>query len=323
MNSELLRYFDSLESLKNKDGQIHTDSVDIELLSPRSREHKVPMYTLNGQPVYIKDGNDRNTIVGLATSQMYNDIGLTTPTQYILTTAPSNRKLFTRVRNHDPRFTDTSIVTADISSIPGIESDTIDSILSREDKDSAPFRIGRYAWQFLYDSSVRAILMKYMTPEAYNDMVADSLISEVRTDIDRHFLNAFLYKKSGAKKYEGLIPIDLDNLEILKHIYIDKFTKDNFEEFLTSTYESTSLTGKHCNRAYYYRMADLKEIIDDGVVPLSSLEKLRSALSYDLPGVIEEQCKIGGFSRHKKPIISAYNRLWDFNRTELRDHLGL
>ena len=316
-------HFNSLERLKNKDDLIHTDAVDIELLSPHSREHKVPKYNINGQPVYIKDSNDRNTAVGLATSQMYNNIGLITPTPHILTTAPSNRRLFTRAKNPDPRFTNPSIVTADISSIPGVESDTIENILSREDKESAPFRIGRYAWQFLYDSSVRAILMQYMTPEAYNDMVADSLISEVRTDIDRHYLNAFLYKKAGAKKYEGFMPIDLDNLEILKHIYKDKFTEDNFEEFLASTYESTSLTGKHCNRAYFYRIADLKEIIDDGVVPLSSLEKLRAALSYDLPGAIEKQCKNSFFSKHKKPIVSAYDRLWDFNRTELRDHLSL
>ena len=279
MNSELLSYFNSLERLKNKDGLIHTDSVEIELLSPRSREQKVPKYNINGQPVYIKDSNDRNTVVGLATSQMYNDIGLITPTQHILTTAPSHRRLFARVKNLDSRFTDPSIVTADLSSIPGIDCDTVENILSREDKESAPFRMGRYAWQFLYESSVRAILMQYMTPEVYNDMVADSLISEIRTDIDRHYLNAFLYKKSGAPKYEGFIPIDLDNLEILKHIFKDKFTKDNFEEFLASTYESTSLTGKHCNRAYLYRIADLKEIIDDGVVPLSSLEKLRAALS--------------------------------------------
>lgn len=324
MQSEVMEYFSSLDKFKSKkDGLIHTDSVKIELLSPRTIHKKVPLNTINGQPAYIKDSNSINSAVGIATSEMYRDIGFVTPNQYILTTAPSHRKLFSRAKAHDPRFSALSIITADISAIPNIESDLIDNIISERDKNSAPFRLGRYAWQFLYDPDVRAIMLEYMTPETFNEMIGDSLVAEVRTDIDRHFQNAFLYKRTGKKKYEGFIPIDLDNLELLKHIYGKQFTKDNFEEFLASTYESTAVTGKHCNRAYMYRIADLKEIIDDGVIPPASLAKLKSALEYDLPSTVDKHSRLREFSKQRKPVTTAYEMLWDYNRRELRESLGL
>ena len=295
MKRELYDYFSSLESLRNKkDGLIHSDSVDIELVSPSTREKKVPMYTINGERVYIKGNDATHSAVGLATSLMYNDIGFLTPVQHILTTSPSNRRIFTRARNLDPRFTDISIVTKDIMGIPNIESDTMENILSQKDKFSASFRLGRYAWQFLYDPDVRAIMLEYMTRDTYDEIVGDSLVSEARTDIDRHFLNEFLYKKKGDKKYTGFIPIDLDNLELLRYIYGSKFTDDNFDEFLVTPYESTAITGKLCSRPYCHRIADLKEIIDDGVVPPASLDKLKAALSYDLPGAIRDSMDITG-----------------------------
>lgn len=324
MNRELMEYFSSLNSLKSKkDGLIHTDSVDIELLSPHSREQKVPLYTVNGIPTYIKPNNAINSAAGMATSKMYRDIGFVTPTQYYLTTAPSHRKIFSRVKANDPRFTDISTATLDISSISGIEADTIDNILSQQDKESVPFRLGSYAWQFLYDNDVKAIMLEYMTPETYNEIIGEALVAEARTDIDRHFQNGFLYKKPNEKKYSGFIPIDLDNLQVIKHILYNRFKEDNFEEFINSTYESTSLTGRHCHRAYRYRVADLREIIEDGVVPYASVQKLKSALEYDLPREMAESARAKDFSKQRGAITSAYSMLWDYNRRELGSTLGL
>lgn len=318
MKRELLEYFSSLENLKNpKDGLIHTDSVSLDLITPRNGLKKVPKYNMSGKPVYIKGYNGDNTIVGLSTTQMYQEIGLTTPTQYILTTSPSHRKLFSRVKAVDFRFTSLSTVTPDLYNIPDIDCATLGSILPADTKLSAAFRIGKYAWQFLYDASIRSIMLEYMTPECFNEIIGEALVAEIRTDIDRHFENTFLYKRKGAKKYEGVIPIDLDNLEILRHIYGNKFSEWDFEGFLATPYEATSVTGQLNKGAYIHRVSDLKEIIDDGVVPPTSLEYLRSALKHDLPDTIESQCNPPSFSKRKKPLISAYKRLWDYNREEL------
>ncbi len=324
MKRELFEYFSGLDKFKsNKDGLIHTDSVDIKLITPCSREQKVPLYTINGIPTYIKPNNAINSAAGMATSKMYNDIGIETPIQYYLSTSPSHRKLFSRTKAIDPRFTDISTMTIDISQLPELECDTLDNIISQVDKESAAFRMGSYAWQFLYAHDVKAIMLKYMTPETYNDIVGEALVAEARTDIDRHFKNGFLYKKPNEKKYSGFIPIDLDNLQIIKYILYNRFKNENFEEFLSSTYESTSVTGRHCHRAYTYRIADLREIIEDGVVPPASLKRLKSALEYDLPKAMAESASAREFSKQKSAITSAYSMLWDYNRKELGNTLGL
>ena len=87
---------------------------------------------------------------------------------------------------------------------------------------------GRYKWQIFYDMDLRNRFLKFMTPECFNQLKNVFLVSEIRTDFDGHLENYFLYKKPNDNKFTGIIPIDLEEMNIFNYCSGKKSEFNNF-----------------------------------------------------------------------------------------------
>lgn len=252
----------------------------------------------------IKTSDSQHGLAGIASSKMYNDIGIYTPQIFLL---DSKNKLTTKTLQQN------------ISNVNGL-----DTILASDDIEYIKIErklFGRYKWQLFYDSDLNHELLKFMTPDCLEQLKNMFLIDEIRTDIDRHTMNYFFYRKSKSDKYEGIIAIDLDQMAIYNYCGEHK---DDFQNFLMCPYRSATPQQVTDELSYMQRIRNLRELIQDNVLSPKNLQTLVNALKHDFPADLKKLCRdkklIG---RERSKIVTPIDRLWEYNNKTIGKDLGL
>ncbi len=273
----------------------------IENLSLSTKKIQIP----NAPNHFIfKQTDNQSALAGMASSTMYNDIGILTPQIHLI---------------HDNDKQNSSTLQQDISSI-----DFLYTILAGCDYEYSQIVkdfFGKNKWDIFYDTNLINRLLNFMTPDCLDQLKNVFLIDELRTDIDRHTRNYFFYKSKYADKYEGVITFDIEQMAIYFHC---DGGKDDFSNFLLIPYESATPQQKYDHINYMQRVKDIRELIQDGVLSKHNLETLISALKHDFPADIKQAVKekhLHGKSKNK--IIDPINRLWEYNQNTIGKDLGM
>lgn len=300
MIKNIYDYFQNLENekLKTSQGTIIYDDKKIILPSKSSLEElqgteNSLVYILN-KPYYLKDNFGKMSIVDIASSQMYNDIGLPTPPVHMIDI---------------PTKPNIQIATQDVNSTNGlIFTIAHSSIVEREVFSYAKERNNK--WDNMYDTFIQEELLKYMTTQCLEQLNTLHLLDETRTEGDRHLGNYFFYKSPDSDKYEGVLPIDN---EFARIVFDYVRTADDFKYFLNRRYASPTVLCSRDYRSLKERMDNIKQLIYDNKLSRNQIDILKRELNYDLPAKIKG-IKTSPYLKPEKNI--AYDgmaRLWEYH----------
>ena len=181
VKKSLSQYFFELES-KSMAQQIAELSFD----------EKVQRVHIGDGSYYVKNAANKQIIGAVASSRMYNEIGIKTPKLFLLKGAKNG---YTRT------------IEKEVKSINGLMYTLANSDVEFAKIETTAF--GKYKWELFYDSRLIFAMLKVMTPECLEGLKDLFLVDELRTDVDRHLKNYFFYKKPDSDKYEGVVAIDL------------------------------------------------------------------------------------------------------------------
>ena len=176
-----------------------------------------------------------------------------------------------------------------------------------------------YKWDILYNKTLHAHLLQIMTQDCLDDIINLFLLDEIRTDVDRHYGNYFLYKSPNSQKFEGIMPIDMEEGEICY------YSAKDFDKFVNGQYRSFLLSERIDYLSYADRLKQLRQEITKGNLPSKQIKFLRDCLNYDLPKKIKDICAIHNFNclRNNTTLYDTTSKLWDYNHAELDEPLGL
>ena len=275
-------------------------------LTPNRQNIKKIKLDENGEILFVKSLDAERAIASTAASQMYSQIGINTPAVEIF-------------RNSTDAKSQRSTIQPDVT-----QNNNFEIILAKNDLEYKKIFLSfstRYKWQLLYDMDLQEKFLSYMTPQCLDSLINMYLIDELRSDSDRHLSNYFLYKKPDSKLYEGIIAIDLDQMQIFNYA---PTSKTEFTTFLTNNYTSMTPTQREDSTNFANRIYMLRELIYDGVLSSSNIETMVKALKHDFPNDVKLLCKNQKLS-HKliNKTHSTISRLWDYNQNELGKDLGL
>ena len=272
-----------------------------------ARHQNIKRIKLNGsdQIYYVKSLDVPQAIVSSASSKLYSTIGINTP--------------------HVQTFKSSTNSKYELSTIQpdATQNKDIELVLARDDTEYQKiFRdfSTRDKWQIIYDANLQDKFLKHMTPQCLEALINIYLIDELRSDKDRHLANYFLYKTPNSKLYEGVVVIDLDQMNIFKYAP----TRQDFSTFLTTNYTSYTPTQREDMANYINRIHALRELIDEGMLSSYNIETMVKALKHDFPQDVKQLCKKEKLSR--KLINQTYSpiaRLWEYNQKELGKDLGI
>ena len=133
--------------------------------------------------------------------------------------------------------------------------------------------------------------------------------------------SAFFYKTKDSDKYEGVIGIDLDLMQIYNYC---GSKKEDFTNFLVYPYQTATPHQSYDNVCYKQRITDMRQLAQDGVLSASNINVITSALEYDFPKEVKsacKDCKLGFGERND--VVRPVERLWEYNRETLGKDLGM
>lgn len=305
MYQEISQYFGNLQSqgiisqINNRFS--HQISVHIEGLENGMQKFKLGR---NPNEYLVKNIGKPQAIASVASSKMYNEVKISTPPVFLLN--DSNKYSISTIQQSVYGFKNAIITLADTD----FEFAKIDKKL-----------FGKFKWQMFYDSRLIQEFLKFMTPECFEQFQNMFLVDEMRTDVDRHRKNYFLYKRPGSDKYEGIIAIDLEQMIIFNYCGTKK---DDFSSFLLYPYQGATPQGASDEVCYYQRANDIRELIQDGVLSFGNINTLTNVLKYDFPKEIKLACKDACMNmRERNGIITPVSRLWEYNQKTIGKDLGL
>ena len=259
----------------------------------------------DGAMCYVKGVDIDSGLVSAASSEMYRNIGIATP----------DVKIFCKKDDRDLVTT----IQPDVTSLKDFET-----VLAADDKDYAKIAstlFSKNKWEIFYDESFKNRLLTFMTPECLEQLQNVFLVDELRTDNDRHAKNYFFYKNKQSKLYEGVIVIDLDNMQIFNY---GVATKDDFENFLYMQYGSATPQQSTDFVSQKQRIKDIRELINEGVLNQKNIEVLTRALKFDFSKTVREIAKEKKIDKKQKNLIlRTVDRLWEYNRETVGKDLGL
>ena len=282
-----------------KDSRFVRTVEDLNLSTQRIQVPHAPNHFI------LKDTGNETSLGAIASSQMYNDIGILTPKIHFV---------------DDKNKNGTTTLQQDVSSI-----DFLDVALAGSNLEYSQIVhefFGKEKWAVFYDTNLVRRFLQFMTPECLEQLKNLFLIDELRTDVDRHTKNYFFYKTKGTDKYEGIITIDLEQMTIFFNCEGHK--KEDFSNFLVMPYESATPQQKYDHICYMQRVKNIRELIQDGVLSQKNLEALMAALKHNFPADIKKAIEDKGLhGKYKKDIVSPIEYLWDYNRNTIGKDLGL
>lgn len=312
MKKNVYDYFQNLENVKlpTERGILLFDDKKIRLTESDSKDEcefpQSNLIEILGKPYYMKDFFYNLSYVEMASSQMYNDIGLICPPTHMLSVP------------NQPR---TQIVSQDVASIDGLVVAVASNSIVEEDVFSFEKEIYN-KWETLHNSRIREELLEHMTPECLDQLMTMHILDEVRSESDRHLGNYFFYKHIGKEKYEGVIPIDN---EFARVVFDKVHTKEDFENFLKNKYVTPTPLMSHDDISYKERMKNLKNVIHRGLLTKDQLSMLKSELNYDFPKAIKTQPHNSFLKKYQKDAYDGISRLWEYHHGDdgIAQELGL
>lgn len=325
MFKDIYEYFENLEQInlpRKKQNLIYdNDIISYTTVKHCDGSQSKPLI-INGIHYYDKPHNYEQSIIDIASTNMYNHIGIPTPPVYIMENPNTHSKLHT--------------ITQDVHSIKELSFVRADELLSKS--DIMKLRLHHAGkWDPLYDGDIQRIFLKYMTKECFDQLIGLFLVDELRSEKDRHEKNYFFYKEPIADKYTGVLPIDNEYAAVLFHTTRNKC---DFDEFLYTPYHSPTILGSFevDNKPYISRIRDIKELLQDSILTQDQINLMKRVLSYDLPSEIKT---VGNRLYPTRSILNlfigrnittagctktAYDsmaKLWDYNYKELGKDLEL
>lgn len=246
------------------------------------------------KPYYMKNFYTTLSYVDMASSQMYNDLGLICPPVHMLSV---------------PNKNNTQIITQDVGSVEGIEVAIASNSIVEEEVFSFEKEINN-KWDTLYNKRIKNELLEYMTKECFDQLITMHILDEIRSEADRHLGNYFFYKHIGKEKFEGVIPIDN---EFARVVFDGVCTQDDFEKFLKSEYTTPTPLMSHDKISYAERMKNLKNVINSGALSKEQIDIIKRAVNYDLPGAIKNQPRNSFLKKHQKDAYDGISRLWEYH----------
>lgn len=308
--------FDYFENLKNKNlvekdqNLIYdNDRIDMKFVNkPNALEYFIQL-TIDNNRYFYKRVNRDFSIAEIASANMYNEIGIITPPVYTIE-IPAQLGL----NKHIVLATQDVESAKNISCTIAYHSIPLETFLKLK---SSP---NKRSWEPLYNEDIKEKFLEHMTPECFEDLTTLFLADEIRTECDRHRGNYFFYKTNNSEKYEGIIPIDHEFLEILQFKGI---FKQGFFDFLTHQYSSTNMCEGYEVKSYLARLHEIYNLIQDQKLSNKQIECLKSAINYNFPKEIEHIGNNPYLINHKKRAYDSISELWDYHQKNLGRELGL
>lgn len=272
----------------------------------QSKSDSVTKYkTADGKTCFLKKVDTKTGIASIASSKLYETIGILTPPVSF-------------VSKKDPYTIQT--IQPNVEDIEGVKTILANSDLEYTRIQTRAF--GKYKWQIFYDEGLVATLLKFMTPSCLTALQNMFLVDELRTDGDKHVKNYFFYKTKDSNKYEGVIGIDLDLMQIYN--YCESGKKEDFENFLVYPYQTATPHQSYDYVCYKQRISDMRQLAQDNVLSASNINAITNALQHDFPKEIKNVCKdvkLGIVKKHE--IVKPVERLWEYNRKTIGKDLGM
>ena len=271
-------------------------NVDDEIKFVQKQSDCVAKYQVaDGKTCFVKDVDIKTGVSSIASSKLYEKIGILTPPVSF-------------VAKKD-RYT-IQTIQPNVEDVEGVKTILANSDLEYKKISTRVF--GKYKWQMFYDESLVAALLKFMTPSCLTAFKNMFLVDELRTDGDKHLKNYFFYKSKDSNKYEGIIGIDLDLMQIYNYC---GSKKEDFANFLVYPYQTATPHQAYDNVSYKQRITDMRQLVQDDVLSASNINAIKSALEYDFPKEMKNACKDSklGFGE-KNEIVKPIERLWEYNR---------
>lgn len=255
---------------------------------------------------YVKDLEAKRAVASAVSANMYTDIGISTAPVRVFKDKTTNKNSLMTIQ---PDITDRQ----DIITILAKNNTEFNKI-------SQSF-LTRYKWQILSDYDLQNRLLQHITPECLAQLQDVFLIDEIRTDSDRTTKNYFYYKAPNSKLWEGVIVIDLEQMQLYNYCGT---RKDDFDSFIYTQYGSATPQQTEDNLTYKQRIFNLRELVDAGLMSPRNIETMIKALRYDLPKDAKFLCREQKLSyKQKNEILTPLSRLWNYNQKTLGKDLGL
>lgn len=311
MNNQVLEYFVDLENRKvDKENNVI-------LLSSRRVKEKRPRnhcnyYIIDKIPAFIKGEEPAQILLSTATSKMYNEIGIPTP---LICPVKANSEVI-----------NLGLASQDVTALTKLGYEVVKADKTEFFNNHYLRNINHYAysnWVIFYTPKNQEKLKQFMTEECFDKFVSLHLADELRTDNDRHWGNFFFYKKKGADKFEGIIPIDFENVQIINSY--NPHSQKAFNKFLNShSYRSFTIEEFITFACpYSERIRQLRDVINDGMLKPKHIETIRKELEYDLPKSIKELGKKYNLKTAANLTYDKIAKLWLYNRKTIGRDLGM
>ncbi len=308
MKKSVYEYFRNLDKagLKKEGENLVVDGVRVEMFDPDIIYKMSPSLSVDGVEYFAKRHKCSKSIGDVASAKMYGDIGFVTPPLYTLKQKDSGG------------LEDCLIIGQNIKSIGGYDFIQEEDLMLSEigvfptvsGSDFAP----------LYDESVRDRLLEFMTEDCLDERIGLGLNDCIRTEMDRHGENVYYYKRRGAEKYEGIVPIDHEFMRIL---YSGVQGRDELKTMLESPYPSYTFIGTDRKASYQERLREILDLMQAGKIKEKQISQLKDAINYDLPKAMKDVAQNPFLKPFAGKSIEQTERLWEYNRQNIGKELGL
>lgn len=330
MNKKVFDYFVDLDrvELPREDGVLFCDNQQIRLCE--NIKNGVNKYYID-RPVckkfYGKDLIRPVHIAGYVSSKMYNDLGILTPPQYIMKRPTQSTNPY--VSSH-ATFLAQSVLTTGLVVKSALK--VFDDIRFPKETHHPPTQIHNpplavliKKWEILHNKNLQNFFLEFCTPECLDELIGLFLADEVRGDADRHGLNYFFYKHMGSDKFEGIIPIDLDNMGAVFYFNL-AITKEDFNDiFITRKMSSyTPQQTSDPRTTHIDRIQNIINKLHSGNLSENNVQLLKSLLEYDFPELTKKALASHSlFDEFHTKTYEPIANLWEYNRETLGHELGL
>ena len=315
MKNEVYDYFENLENKKislTRNSKLKINHTSLEKVI--SEDNAVSKFKKGDKHYYLKPWKGNcNALHETASSNMYRHLGILTPPCYI--TKPVSGILSEDVRN----LKNSGLLCTLAGNTP---LQTLSNRIPEE------FFI-KNNWKILFNKHIQRYFLEFMTEECLDAYISKFLASEIRTDGDGHLGNLFLYKKINengkvGEKFDGVIPIDLENSEVIN--FFEEYNRnninaENFNKYLKTDRCYFGILGDWSDGNYEENIKNLREAISKGDVKQVHIDLLKNLLLYDFPGEIKKVARENKLN-FKRPY-ECTSRLWEWHGDNLGKELGL
>ena len=249
---------------------------------------------------YSKKCKDECGVTELATSKLYNELGITTPPTYLFSTG--SKKSSTYLISQDLKS------ATDMDIIVGKDLFDFKTVLDNYKLDP------RNKWEILTNKKIKELLLQYITEDCFEQMISVLLLDELRTELDRHFYNYFFCKRKDSDRYEFFVPIDHELTQLSTNPCI---SSSSFKDFLKNDYMSEILFNSYDNLDYVSRIKAILKLIHKGLISNRQIKLLRQAINMDFPSIIRQTQKNQDTCRYIETTATSYDYLWDYHQNNI------